>query len=61
MARLKMFIVYEHKAGIGILFQALAAHTENKFAQTQFLALRCARYTPAPLVEDATTCTHVNL
>ena len=41
--------------GFEILFQALAARNGNKFAEWQFLALRYARRTPAPLVEEAAT------
>ena len=42
--------------GFGILFQAIAVRNGNKFAETQFLALRCARGTPAPHVEEVATC-----
>ena len=41
--------------GIGNLFQAASERIEKKFAEIQFLALCCARCTPAPFVEEATT------
>ena len=56
LARLKTFTVCERRMGIGTLFQAVAARNENKFAETQFFALRCARCTPTPLVEESATC-----
>ena len=52
----KTFTLCEHGMGFGNFFQAVAARTEKKLQETQFLAIRCVRCTPAPLVEAAATC-----
>ena len=52
----KNFKVLEHRIGIETLFQAVAARNRNKLRKCSFFALRCARCTPVPLVEEATTC-----